>query len=89
MVFREIETPLWRKLAIFETEDKKRQKRAIPRVWVVDEAAIYDDNVVSRSYNPISTTPYINWPNNHRKDTIVVCETSDGTKIPIFFLNTN
>lgn len=64
----------------------QKKPAKVPRVWVVDESALFDDNVVRRSYSPVGTTPSINAPNIHKRDTIVLCASNDGIKIPLYFL---
>jgi len=69
-----------------ETMASIRSKKRRSRIWHMDEAAIYDDNVVSRSYSPVGNSPYVKCPNTHRRDTIIVCVADDGTKLPLIFL---
>lgn len=53
----------------------------------MDESAIFDDSIIQRSYSPIGETPNLLTENNHNRDTIVLCCSDDGVKLPIFFIH--
>jgi hypothetical protein len=51
------------------------------RIWVMDEAGIWNDPVVERSYSQIIT------PNGHGRDTIIACVSNTGEKLPLYYIN--
>jgi len=65
-----------------ETEEQIKHKKRRTRHWHADEAAIFDDNVVDKSYTEVGVTPSISTDaNSHKRDTIVVACADDGTKL--------
>jgi hypothetical protein len=63
-----------------------RKRRKYGRVWTMDEAGIYNDATVQRSYSLIGSTPQIGTPNSHGRDTIIAAVSENGEKIPLYFV---
>jgi transposase len=53
---------------------------------VMDEAGVWNDSVVLRSYAPRGTTPSIKTLPNASRDTVVATLKGDGTKLPLWYL---
>jgi hypothetical protein len=66
--------------------DSIRLKRKRGVVWTMDEAGIYDDAIVQRSYSPIRTTPQIRTSNSHGRDTIIATVSENGKKLPLYYV---
>jgi hypothetical protein len=70
-----------------EQVEEERVHRKHGKVWHMDEAGIYNDATRERSYSPIGTTPQVNTPNDHGRDTIIAAVCENGEKIPLTFIH--
>jgi len=76
-----IELKEFRKKINDQTNEEKRRKKGYSQVWHADESGVWDDGIPSSSYSLIGTTPQINTPDSHRRDTIIACISNTGLKL--------
>jgi hypothetical protein len=63
-----------------------RSERKRGKVWHMDEAGLFDDNVVPKSYVPIGKDAQVNTPNGHARDTIIATVCENGEKLPLYYV---